>query len=126
MARVKQTTIHRPSEFKIVDQAISSKKAAYKTERAIRVERNQKWANTPAEQVTLIQGIFKDYLLSLDYDDQDVKTLSKLFNWQVNESNIQNFIFRPARELYIALITDKLDEINNKTSKILKHEIKKS
>jgi hypothetical protein len=98
----------------------TSEKAEYKTQRRLGIDKNQKWANTPTEKLKLLQKIFKDFLqLNMLHDSEDTKDLMEIFNMDISETNIHNYIHRPCNELYMGLVNDKLIEVNNQTDKIL-------
>lgn len=83
--------------------------AAYKTQKRIGVDKNQKWANTPTEQIALFRKLYRDHLNYWQYDKPEIKLLIEIFDMQVNESNIKNFMSLSMKDFYTLLINDKLN-----------------
>lgn len=79
------------------------------------------------ELLELHKEVLRSYLNQRNLKYKFQKKFFKLYGYYINDKNIRRFFFRPARLFVYALITDRLDDIEDYVPlKEVKHVSRKS
>lgn len=77
---------------------------AIKTQK-VRLLSNDKFSQTDKEHLDLLRKVFKNWLIeTFDYDKDELKTLIQIFDLQVTDENIRQYIHRPCSTIYTAIL----------------------
>lgn len=86
--------------------------AKHKTTTQIRVNKFAAFAHTATQQLDLKRQAFRNYIeINLGYIKSDANILVRIFNNEINSDNIEYYITRTAREIYLGILNENLDTL---------------